>query len=87
MDKRLIGNIVYNKLQRQNSVWKCGCLCVYYNMSSLKILMCLKLSTRLKLSTQIKVKQTKLKRIKVKQTKLKQANSKNLFQWNSNSRR
>ena len=56
MDKGLIGNIVYNKLQRQNSVWKCGCLCVYYNMSSLKILI------------QSKIKQTKLK---LKQTKLK----------------
>lgn len=72
MDKRLIGNIVYNKLQRQNSVWKCGCLCMYYNMSSLKILTQSKISTGLKILTRLK---------------LKQADSKNLFQRNSNSRR
>lgn len=76
MDKGLIGNIVYNGLQRQNGVWKYRCIYMYYNMSSLKILILLKLSTPLKF----------LIGLKLKQTKLKQANLKNLFQWNSNSR-
>lgn len=79
MDKGLVGNIVYNELRPWNSIWKRGCVYVYYNMLAVKGKSWWKLKLNLKQKSSLKQK------LNLKPNLKQTTTSKNLFQRNSNS--